>query len=73
MISFNILLWKERYGTMREEMKVIADDTMRQLLDLYQAKDWGVSWIKFTEIFTEIILLTIGDWQADFEEEEEEE
>lgn len=58
---------------MREEMKVIADDAMRQLLDLYQAKDWGVSWIKFTEIFTEIILLTIGDRQADFEEEEEEE
>ena len=57
---------------MREEMKVIADDTMSQLLSLYQAKDWGVSWIKFTEIFTEIILLTIGDWQADFEEEEEE-
>lgn len=58
---------------MREEMKIIADNTMRQLLDLYQAKDWDVSWIKFTEIFTEIILLTIGDWQADFEEEEEEE
>jgi hypothetical protein len=73
MISFNILLWKERYGTMREEMKVIADDTMRQLLDLYQMNNWGMSWIKFTEIFTEIILLTIGDWQADFEEEEEEE
>lgn len=58
---------------MREEMKIIADNTMRQLFVLYQAKDWGVSWIKFTEIFTEIILLTIGDWQADFEEEEEEE
>jgi hypothetical protein len=57
---------------MREEMKVIADDTMRQLLDLYQMNNWGMSWIKFTEIFTEIILLTIGDWQADFEEEEEE-
>lgn len=56
---------------MIENMKVIADDAMSQLLDLYQAKDWGVSWIKFTEIFTEIILPTIGDWQMDFEEEEE--
>ena len=54
-----------------ENMKVIVDDTMNQLLDLYQAKDWGVSWIKFTEIFTEIILPTIGDWQMDFEEEED--
>lgn len=56
---------------MIENMKSIADDTMSQLLDLYQAKDWDVSWIKFTEIFTEIILPTIGDWQMDFEEEEE--
>jgi|GEM_PF-6372994 len=56
---------------MVEEMKSIVDDTMSHLLDLYQAKDWGVSWIKFTEIFTEIILPTIGDWQMDFEEEEE--
>lgn len=58
---------------MKEEMKVIADDTMRRLLDLYQMNNWGMSWIKFTEIFTEIILPTIGDWQTDFEEEEEEE
>lgn len=57
---------------MREEMKVIADNTMSQLLSLYQMNNWGVSWIKFTEIFTEIILPTIGDWQMDFEEEEEE-
>ena len=56
---------------MIENMKSIVDDTMSRLLDLYQAKDWGVSWIKFTEIFTEIILPTIGDWQMDFEEEEE--
>lgn len=56
---------------MIEDMKSIVDDTMSQLLDLYQAKDWGVSWIKFTEIFTEIILPTIGEWQMDFEEEEE--
>lgn len=55
---------------MEENMKVIVDDTMSQLLDLYQAKDWGVSWIRFTEIFTEIILPTIGDWQMDYEEEE---
>lgn len=56
---------------MREEMKIIADNTMSQLLSLYQMNNWGVSWIKFTEIFTEIILPTIGDWQMDFEEEEE--
>lgn len=56
---------------MKEEMKVIADDTMNQLLSLYQMNNWGVSWIKFTEIFTEIILPTIGDWQMDFEEEKE--
>lgn len=55
---------------MREEMRVIANDTMRQLLDLYQMNNWGMSWIKFTEIFTEIVLLTIGDWQTDLEEEE---
>ena len=58
---------------MREEMKIIADNTMSQLLSLYQMNNCGVSWVKFTEIFTEIILLTIGDWQTDFEEEEEEE
>ena len=56
---------------MVENMKVIVDDTMSQLLDLYQAKNWGVSWIKFTEIFTEIILPIIGDWQMDYEEEVE--
>lgn len=58
---------------MKEEMKVIANDTVRQLLDLYQMNNWGMSWVKFTEIFTEITLSTIGDWQTDFEEEEEEE
>ena len=58
---------------MVENMRVIADDTMSQLLDLYQSKDWGVSWIKFTEIFTEIVYclpLEIGKWQIDFEEDE---
>lgn len=57
---------------MREDMKLIANETMRQLLDLYQMNNWGMSWIEFTENFTEIMLSTVGDWQTAFEEDEEE-
>lgn len=56
---------------MREDMKVIANDTMSQLFDLYQMKNWGMSWIEFIEIFTEIMLSTVEDWQRAFKEQEE--
>ena len=44
---------------------------MSKLLELYQMKDWGCSWVQFLEIFNEMIGEKIGDWQLEKIGEEE--
>ena len=50
---------------MIEEFINVSSDTMSTLLDIYQMKDWGVTWVEFLEKFTEVILDTIGEWQCE--------
>ena len=71
---------KERIKTMEEkniiinEFENIANSAMGELLNITQM---GIlpkmSWIEYTELFTEVFLDTVGRWQTEniFEEEEE--
>lgn len=56
---------------MRREFKSMTDDIMSQLLDLYQMKDWGCSWVQLLEIFNEVVNEKIGEWQKEKIGEEE--
>lgn len=47
------------------------DNIMSDLLDVYQMKDWGCSWVRFLEIFNEMVGEKIGDWQNEKIGEEE--
>lgn len=64
----------EKRDIMINEFKNIANSAMGELLNITQM---GIlpkmSWIEYTELFTEIFLETIGRWQTEniFEEEEE--
>ena len=71
---------KERINTMKEkdiiinEFENIANSAMGELLNITQM---GIlpkmSWIEYTELFTEVFLDTVGRWQTEniFEEEED--
>ena len=48
---------------MIEEFSGVCSDAMSTLLDVYQMKDWGVSWVEFLTQFTEEILATIEEWK----------
>lgn len=48
---------------MIEEFCGVCSQTMSTLLDAYQMKDWGMTWVEFLEQFTCEILDTIGEYQ----------
>lgn len=50
---------------MIEEFINVSSNTMSTLLDIYQMKDWDVTWVEFLEKFTEVMLDTIGEWQCE--------
>lgn len=50
---------------MHKEFDILSEKQMNELLDLYQMKDWGCSWVQFLEIYTEVHLETIGNWQLE--------
>lgn len=56
---------------LHNEFDLITDNIMSKLLELYQMKDWGCSWVRFLEIFNEIMGEKIGDWQLEKIGEEE--
>jgi hypothetical protein len=50
---------------MIEKFCGICSENMSTLLEVYQMKDWGMTWVEFLEKFTEVILDTIGEWQCE--------
>lgn len=57
---------------MIEEFCGVCSKTMSILLDVYQMKDWGMTWVEFLEQFTCEILDTIGEYQNEALKEGEE-
>lgn len=57
---------------MIEKFCGVCSDAMRTLLDAYQMKDWGMTWVEFLEQFTCEMLDTIGEWQSNAMKEDEE-
>ena len=57
---------------MIEEFCGVCSKTMSILLDAYQMKDWGMTWVEFLEQFTCEILDTIGEYQNEALKEDEE-
>lgn len=58
---------------MIEEFSGICHNTLSALLSIYTMQDWGMTWVQFLEQFTCEILDTIGEWQNEAINEEEEE
>lgn len=56
---------------MIEEFCGVCSQTMSTLLDAYQMKDWGMTWVEFLEQFTCEILDTIGEYQNEALKESE--
>ena len=48
---------------MIEEFSGVCSDAMSTLLDVYQMKNWGMTWEKFLAQFEEEILATIEKWK----------
>ena len=48
---------------MIEEFSEVCSDAMSTLLDVYQMKNWGMTWEKFLTQFTKEILATIEEWK----------
>lgn len=48
---------------MIEEFSGVRSDAMVTLLDVYQMKNWDMTWEKFLTQFTEEILATIEEWK----------
>lgn len=57
---------------MIEKFCGVCSKTMLILLDAYQMKDWGMTWVEFLEQFTCEILDTIGEYQNEALKEGEE-
>ena len=58
---------------MIEEFSGVCSEVMNTLLDVYQMKDWEMSWVQFLEQFTCEMLDTIGEWQTEAIKKEQEE
>ena len=53
---------------MIEEFSGICSETMEILLDIYQMKDWEMSWKEFLKQFLQEMVDTIEHYQIDEEE-----
>lgn len=52
------------------QMEGLGETVARELIDAYCCQDWGMSFVRFSEIFTGHMLDTIGNLQVEMEEEE---
>lgn len=57
--------------TLGRDLQVTCDNYMSELLDLYNCRDWEMSFVEFLEKATEVTLETIGKWQSENINEEE--
>ena len=48
---------------MIEEFSGVCSDALSTLLDIYQMKNWDMTWEKFLTQFTEEILAAIEKWK----------
>lgn len=53
---------------MIEEYSGLCSETMGTLLDIYQMKDWEMSWKEFLKQFLFEMVVTIKQYQVDEEE-----
>lgn len=47
------------------QLSIVSEELMSQLLTVYTCCDWGCSWVEFLEHFTAVMLDTIGNWQSE--------
>ena len=50
---------------MIEEFCGICSESMSTLLEVYQMKDWGMTWAEFLNEFTKEILDIINKWKKE--------
>ena len=60
---YNIDTTKKEGNQMIEEFSGVCSDAMSTLLDVYQMKNWDMTWENFLAQFEEEILVTIERWK----------
>lgn len=50
---------------LEKELSVFSEDSLRELLDIYQMMDWGCNWEEFLDVFSSIIQKEIEDWKKE--------
>lgn len=56
---------------LEKELSVFSEDSLGELLDIYQMMDWGCNWEEFLNFFSSIIQKEIEKWKKEDVDEEE--
>ena len=49
--------------TIEKELDVHTSSLFQELLDIYQCRNWDISWVQFLEIFNQKIEKYIAEWK----------
>lgn len=50
---------------MEKEFKILCDEVMTQVLDIYTSQDWEWSWSAFVNHFEKIMFATSEKWKVE--------
>lgn len=57
---------------LEKELSVFSEDSLEELLDIYQMMDWGgCNWEEFLNFFSSVIQKEIEKWKKEDVDEEE--
>lgn len=56
---------------LEKELSVFSEDSLVELLDIYQTMDWGCNWEEFLNFFSSVIQKEIEKWKKEDVDEEE--
>lgn len=49
--------------TIEKELDAHTSSLFQELLDIYQCRDWGVSWVQFLEVFSQKVEKYTTEWK----------
>lgn len=56
---------------LEKELSVFSEDSLGELLNIYQMMDWGCNWEEFLNFFSLVIQKEIEKWKKEDVDEEE--
>lgn len=55
---------------LEKELSVFSEDSLGELLDIYQMMDWGCNWKEFLDVFSSTIQKEVEKWKKEDIDEE---